>query len=126
MRFCTADNNTVRTAFNNMQEKIRVCLFGWRKASVTFSICHGAINCQVVLLNISCEVNKIIMIVCAVFFIYFICCAVHGIERIHADTTLETGCGLLTKQTLHFNFLNKIIRTLVNMRKTVDFLTCKA
>ena len=50
-----------------------------------------------------------------------ISCAESRIESIHTNTALETGCRLLTAESLHFDFFNQVIRALMQMSETVDF-----
>lgn len=96
-----------------------------RKGTVTLRVCHSAVNGVVMLLNILEEFLEVLMVMCSVLFICLIGCAVNGVERVHADTALETGCGLLSTESLHFNLLDQVIGALMDMCETVDGLACK-
>ena len=70
----TTYNNAVRTTLYNMQEHVGVSLLVRRKTSVTLGVCHSTVNNDVLLLNHLPEVYEVLMILCAVSFVDFICC----------------------------------------------------
>ena len=62
------------------------------------------------------------MVMGSVFFIDLTGCGVGRVERVHANAPLEAGCGLLTEQSLHFDFLFEVFGALVDVRETVDLV----
>ena len=77
------------------------------------------------LLNILEEFLEVLVVMSSVFLICLVSCAVNGVECVHADTALETGCGLLSAESLHLNLLDQVICALMDVCETVDGLTCK-
>ena len=119
MCLCTGDIYTVRRALYHVQEQIRICLLRRRQTAVALNVGHCAVNRQVLILNHRPELLEVLVVLGAACFIGFIGGGVHSICCVHADTALETSCGLLTKQTLHLYLLNQVIGGLMQMGKTV-------
>ena len=63
------------------------------------------------------------MVMCSVFFIDLIGRGVGRVERVHANAPLEAGCGLLTEQSLHLDFLFEVFGALVDVRETVNLVS---
>ena len=45
---------------------------------------------------------------------------VDSVESVHANAALEAAGGFLAEQSLHLDLLDQVVRTLVQMRETVD------
>ena len=72
MCLCTCDIDTVLCTLNNVQEQIRISLFGRSKTSVALDVCHSAVNCQVLILYTCQELQEVLMILCAACLINLI------------------------------------------------------
>ena len=120
MSFCSPYNNTILPHFHDMHIHIRIFLSGGRQTTVTFRIGHRSVNRKVVFLYKLHIFSEPLVIFCPKLLVHLIGGRENGIESIHSHTTLETGCRLLSHQTLHFHFIHQIFRALVEMAKTVD------
>ena len=96
-----------------------------RKGTVTLRVCHSAVNGVVMLLNILEEFLEVLVVMSSVFLICLVSCAVNGVECVHADTALETGCCFLSAESLHLNLLDQVICALMDVCETVDGLACE-
>ena len=123
MGFGTAYDDTIGTAFDDVEIQIRVILGMRSLAAVAFRVGHGAIDGKVVLLYPGEEFLEVFMVMSAVFLVDFIGCGEHGVGRIHADAALEAGRCLLAEETLHPDFVDEVLGALVDVGETVDLFT---
>ena len=123
MGFGTAYDDTIGTAFDDVEIQIRVILGMRSLAAVAFRVGHGAIDGKVVLLYPGEEFLEVFMVMSAVFLVDFIGRGEHGVGRIHADAALEAGRCLLAEETLHPDFVDEVLGALVDVGETVDLFT---
>ena len=115
----------VSGALYNVQEQIRISLLGRSEGTVALNVGHSAVNCEVLILHAGQELEEVLVVLGAASLVGLERSRINGVCRVHADTALEAGCGLLTEQTLHFYFLYQIFRTLMNMSETIDLFSGK-
>ena len=114
--------NTVCRTLYNVQEQVGIRLLGRRQTAVALNVGHRAVNAPVVILYIGPELDEILVILGAASLVRLERSRVNRVCRVHADTALKAGCGLLTEQTLHFYLFNEVVGGLVQMGKTIYFL----
>ena len=76
----------------------------------------------VIVLYIGPELDEILVVLGAASLVGLERSRINGVCRVHADTALEAGCGLLTEQTLHFYLFDQVIGGLVQMGKAIYLL----
>jgi hypothetical protein len=114
------DNNTVRAALDHAQEEVGVLLVVGSLGAVALGVGHGAVHGEVLVLHHNQELLEILVVMRAILLIDLIGGGVDGIESVHTDTALEAAGGLLTKQALHLDLLDKVVGGLVQMSEAVD------
>ncbi len=114
--------NAVRRALNNVNEQVRISLLGRSQAAVALDVGHCAVNCKVFVLYTGQELDEILVILGAACLVDLIGGGIDGVHCVHADTSLEAGCGLLAEHTLHLNLLDEVVGGLMHMGETVDLL----
>ena len=114
--------NAVRGALDNVQEQIRIRLLGRRQTAVALNVGHRAVNTPVIVLYIGPELDEILVVLGAASLVGLKGGGVNRVRGIHADTTLEARCGLLTEQALHLYLFDEVVGGLMQMGKTVYLL----
>ena len=119
VRLRAGNVNAVSGALDNVQEQVGIRLLGRRQTAVALDVGHSAVNTPVIVLYIGPELDEILVVLGAASLVGLERSRINGVCRVHADTALEAGCGLLTEQTLHFYLFDQVIGGLMQMGKTV-------
>ncbi|MPL96393.1 hypothetical protein SDC9_42571 [bioreactor metagenome] len=123
MQFAAADDHAVWPALHYMEVLVRIPLLRGTSHSVALGIGLRAGGHQITLLKKLCIFQIVLMVAGTMLQIAVLCYHGNRVKHIASHAALDTSANQATELSGHFLLNHKILYTLVDVCKTVDFFT---